>query len=310
MANNLIDRNGADALIPVELAGEVFQGIQQESAVLRMAQRLPNMTAKQLRLPVLNSLPMAYFVNGDTGMKQTTSVDWAGKFITAEEIAVIVPVPDSVLSDSGFDMWAQIQPLVTQAFGQVIDRAILYGTDKPASWPTGIIPEAVAKGKKLELSAKPYDDIMGAGGLIAKVEQSGYMVSGFIGSMPARGMLRSITDTTGQPIFRGGMNDASGYRLDGQDIVFPQNGAIDPAQMLLLGGDFSQLTYAIRQDLSVKLLTEAVITDADGTIVYNLPQQDMSALRFVMRLGWALPKPKNPVGGEDRYPFAVLAPKA
>ena len=52
------------------------------------------------------------------------------------------------------------------------------------------------------------------------------------------------------------------------------------------------------------------VVSTDGSVVYNLPQQDMSALRFVMRLGWALPNPVNHVGDAQRFPFAALAPRA
>jgi hypothetical protein len=51
-----------------------------------------------------------------------------------------------------------------------------------------------------------------------------------------------------------------------------------------------------------------VIQDAAGNIIYNLAQQDMVALRAVVRLGFALLNPisrmnPNPV---TRYPFSIL----
>ncbi len=307
--SDIIDRSGAQTLIPDPMAQEIFQGATEGSAVLRLGRRLPNMGAKTLKLPVLNSLPYAYFVDGDTGLKQTTKVDWTNKTITAEEIAVIVPVPDAVLDDTSFDIWGQIRPLVVQAFGQVIDRAMLYSTDKPTSWPEGIVPGAVAAGNVVKVGEDLYQEILGPGGLVALVEQDGFLVRGYIGAMQARGLLRGIRDDVGQPIFRAGMTSGTSYTLDGQSIEFPENGAIDPAKSLLLGGDFKQLVYAIRQDMTVKRLTEAVITDNTGAIVYNLPQQDMTALRFVMRLGWQLPNPRNNIGGgASQYPFAVLQP--
>jgi len=56
----------------------------------------------------------------------------------------------------------------------------------------------------------------------------------------------------------------------------------------------------------------AVIDDGAGNILFNLAQQDMVALRVVMRLGWALPNPVNRVNpnAATRYPFAILEPTA
>ena len=47
-----------------------------------------------------------------------------------------------------------------------------------------------------------------------------------------------------------------------------------------------------------------------GNILYNLMQNDMVALRAVMRLGWEIPNPINAynVGLENAFPFAVYAP--
>lgn len=125
----IIDRSGADSLIPVQEANEIIQGTITQSAVLSRGRKLANMTSKQYKVPVLDMLPIAYFVNGDTGQKKTTKQAWDKKFIVAEEIAVIVPIPESVLDDSEYDIWAEVKPRVTEAFGKVIDGAVLFGTE-------------------------------------------------------------------------------------------------------------------------------------------------------------------------------------
>lgn len=308
--NELISRTGAEALIPVEQSQTIINGICEDSSVLRLATRLPDMSSKMLKMPVLTSLPMAYFVDGDTGLKQTTKAEWADQLITAEEIAVIVPVPDAVLADADYDIWALFAPLVSQAFGRVIDNAILHGTDKPASWPEGIVPAAVEKGNVLTAGDDGYADIMAPGGLIAKVEDNGYLVTGYLGSMASRAYLRGVRDQAGSPIFRAGMGETSDYRLDGNPILFPRNGSMGEGSPLLIAGDWSNLVYAIRQDMTVTKSNQAVITDADGKIIMNLYQQDMTALRFVLRLGWQLPRPVNAVGGENPFPFSVLKAQA
>jgi len=122
-----IDRTGAEALIPEERAREIIQGTVEQSAVLSMGRRLANMTTKQTKLPVLDSLPIAYFVDGDNGQKKTTKQAWDKKVIYAEEIAVIVPIPEAVLDDADYDIWGEVRPRVQEAFGKVIDEAVLKG---------------------------------------------------------------------------------------------------------------------------------------------------------------------------------------
>jgi hypothetical protein len=66
----------------------------------------------------------------------------------------------------------------------------------------------------------------------------------------------------------------------------------------------------MRQDITFKILDQAVITDAGGLVIYNLPQQDMVALRAVIRLGFALPNPINRVNqtAGTRLAFSALVP--
>lgn len=305
--DNTITRIQADPLIPIEHSREIFKEITEQSSFLRMARRLPDMSAKQLRLPVLNSLPYAYFVNGDTGLKQTTEQEWANVYITAEEIAVIVPIADAVIADAEFDLWEQVRPEVGAAFGRVIDQAIYHNVNKPASWPLGIIAGATAANHVITNTSDEFTDLLGPGGVIALVEEDGYMVNGYVGSLASRALLRNIRDDEGRPLFRSGMTSSEPYQLDGRPITFPLNGGIIPSEAYLIAGDWSKAVYSIRQDLTVSVFNQAVISDAEGKVVRNMMQQDMTALRFVMRLGWALPIPVSPLSN-SRYPFAVYAP--
>ena len=56
---NIINRDKADALIPVEQSDEIIKELSTSSTVLSMARRLRNMNAHELELPVLAGLPMA-----------------------------------------------------------------------------------------------------------------------------------------------------------------------------------------------------------------------------------------------------------
>lgn len=307
---SVIDRSGAESLIPTQEANEIIQGTITQSAVLSRGRKLANMTSRQYKMPVLDMLPIAYFVNGDTGQKKTTKQAWDKKFITAEEIAVIVPIPEAVLDDAEYDIWAEVKPRVTEAFGKVIDGAILFDVDKPSTWRDGVVTTATKAQSVVTLGASDnlYDKIMAEEGVIAKVEDSGYFVNGHMADISMRAKLRGLKDADGNPIFKSDMQGATSYSLDGSPMNFPNNGAFDKSKALMISGDFSQLVYSIRQDITFKLFTEGVVQNTDGTIAYNLMQNDMVALRAVMRLGWEIPNPINALKTDKtkRCPFSIL----
>lgn len=310
--NDQINRTGAESLIPEDASKDIIQGVPQYSSIMQLATKAPNMPRNQRRIPVLSTLPTAYFVNGDTGLKQTSSQAWSNKFFDAEELAVIIPIPEAVLDDVDYDIWAEVKPRIMEAMGIAFDQAVLFGTNAPASWPVNILASATAAGNVVTFGTGVdlYDDLLGENGVISLIEQDGYMATGHVSSMSMRGKYRGVRGADGQPLFTRSMQESSLYNLDGSPIFFPENGAIDSAQALQFSGNFKQVVYAMRQDITYKILTEAVIQDGAGTIVYNLAQQDMVALRAVMRLAWQVPNPINRVNpGATRYPIGVLKPK-
>jgi len=316
----LIDRSGAEVLIPEEKSREILQSVPEQSIVMRLMRRLPDMSSKTRAIPVLGSLPMAYFVDGDTGLKQTTSMAWENVKLYAEEIACIVPIPENVLDDSDYDIWGNVSPRMREAIGAAFDKAVLLGINKPSNFPAGIIPAAVDAGNYLTHlnGGNLYQELMGENGLLSLIEDDGYVPSAYVGAIKMRSILRGAVDNNGLPIFgravyRDGAQGKSVYELDGAEAMFPKSEVMDPEEVLLLGGDWSQAVWAMRTDITTKLLTEAVIQDpSTHEIVYNLAQQDMVALRVVFRAGWAMPNPINRVNPTKatRYPFAVLKPSA
>ena len=310
--NNMIDRSGVEALIPEDASREIIQGVPKYSAVMQLATKAPNMSRKQRRVPVLSTLPTAYFVDGDTGLKQTSEQAWANKYFNAEELAVIIPIPEAVLDDADYDIWGEVKPRIMEAMGIAFDRAVLFGENAPSSWPQDILTAATSAGKVVTLGtgADLYDDLVGENGVISLVEESGYMATGHVAAMKMRGKYRSLRTKDGSPIFKTSVQSGTSYELDGSPIFFPENGGMDATKALQFSGNFKQIVYAMRQDITYKILDQAVIQDNTGKIVYNLAQQDMVALRAVIRLAWQVPNPINRLDPSEstRYPIAVLKP--
>ncbi|AMJ40375.1 phage major capsid protein [Anaerotignum propionicum] len=307
-----ISREQAEALIQEQLINTIQQDTPKSSVFMGMARKLPNMTSKQTRMPVLDMLPMAYWVNGDMGFKQTSEQAWDNVYLTAAELAVIVPIPEAVLDDASFDILGEVQPRVVEAIGQRVDSAVIFGINRPSDWDLDIISRARQAGNNVSVASNPdyYDLIMGENGVISKVEEDGYMATGVISGMGMRAKLRGLKTEYGQPIFKTDMQGSTQYALDGAPMYFPDNGSFDNSVCQMIVGDFKRAVYAIRQDITVKILDQGVIQNpTTKEIVYNLAQQDMIALRVVFRMGWALPNPATRID-EDRVgcPFAYLEP--
>ncbi len=312
MGKSIISREAAEALIREQVVPQIFQDVPKKSAFMSLARKLPNMTSKQTRIRVLDQLPMAYWVNGDTGFKRTSEQAWDNVYITAAELAVIVPIPEAVLDDAEFDIMGEVVPRVNEAIAQRVDSATIFGNNRPAEWECDIVTRARQAGNNVSANSGKdwYDLIMSEDGAFSKVEELGYAVTGAIGAMGMKAKLRGLRTQDGMPIYTTSMQGATNHGLDGNPLYFLDNGAFDKTVAQLVVGDFSQAVYAIRQDVTIKILDQGVIQDpTTKEIVYNLAQQDMIALRVVFRMGWALPNPATRLdGNRTGCPFAYIEP--
>ena len=295
-----------DPLVPEQIVAQVIQEMPKSSAVLSLARNVP-MSTKSSRQPVLSVLPTAYWVTGDTGLKQTSTADWENVTLTAEELAVIVPIPEAYLDDSQVPVWDQVQPLLAQAFAAKLDAAALFGTDAPASFPSlGVYGQTLAAGNVIVRGAGSTtlaENIAGAGEAVAG---DGYAVNGFA-SRPGFAWNLVGQNVSGVPIYQpaqGGLPSGLPGSLYGYPFKEVVAGGWDSGEAELIAGDWTKAVVGIRQDLTFKVFTEGVITDADGVVVLNLMQQDSVALRAVMRVGFALARPVTALNSTaTRSPF-------
>lgn len=309
--DNLISRTDAGALMPEEVSEAFLGGLESASAVLQGFTRLP-VGRKQVRLPVLSALPVAYWVTGDTGLKQTTEVNWDNKYLNIEEIALIVPIPDSVLDDADVPIWDQVRPLAEQAAGRLLDATVYFGTNAPGTFPTAIVTAAAAAGNTIAIGT----NAAAAGGLagdhsdmLATIEADGYSPSRGVANVDIRGAARQARNTLGDRYSEITIS-ATSVEIDGVVYEFPMRGLwpTGGGRVRAIAFDDSEFVVGVRQDITWKLLDQAVIQDNTGAIIYNLAQQDMVALRMVMRVGWQVANTINydqPTEA-SRYPAAVL----
>ena len=307
--SSLTSRADADALIPVEVSREIIQGLPTGSAALRAFRRV-NMSAAQLRQPVLSALPTAYWVDGssDTGLKQTTEMLWGNKYLDVRELAVILPIPEAVLDDAEFDIWGEVKPRLIEAFGSKLDAATLMNVDNP--WPqtyqAGIVHQAYDAGNfVVEGTGVDFADDIALN--MAEVEDDGFDVNVHFARRRVRSRLRRLrAATTNEPIFTD-LTSGVGGTVYGEPLEYVSS---DPwvNNYELISGDRSMAMLGVRQDITFRIFTEGVISDESGNVVLNLMQQDAVAMRAVARFAFAVANPINRenASAATRFPFSVL----
>jgi HK97 family phage major capsid protein len=314
--NETVSRDDIAGVVTEDVASEIIQSAVENSAALALFPHV-RMSQKVRRLPVLSALPTAYWVDGEAapgsetdGLKGVSSMAWDKKYLTAEEIAVIVPIPEAVLDDSTFDIFGELRPRLAEAIGAKLDLAVFPGTSIPSSWATdgfnGLCADAYTKGNHYELGTSTQanggtaEDLNQVFGM---VEADGFDVNAVAAERTFRRIMRSARDTTGQKLADLSPNGGS---VLGADVKFCPAGTLGTNNVALVG-DRAQGIMGIRQDISYKVLSESVITDENGLIIYNLAQQDMVALRVVFRAAFQVANPLNRSNAtSSRYPFALL----
>jgi HK97 family phage major capsid protein len=297
---DLITRADAAGLIPTPEVIEIQNLLNQQSIALSLMRQVP-MSSGQAKMSVLDALPHAYWVNGDTGLKQTTKISWDGKLLTAEELAVIVPIPEAVIADSSRDIFAEVRPLLAREFAAKLDQATVFALDRPASFSPAILTGATTAGQ-VEGGTAP-DNIDAA---LATLEALDVNVGAIAARSTVRGGVRKALQGLGGAVaFGGAPTDLFGYPL-----TYPAGTVSWPAAVDAIMGDWSAAILGVRQDITYRIITEGVITDDTGTVLFNLPQQDSVALRAVARYAFATADYLyRDAAGADQvaYPFAVAS---
>lgn len=307
--NDVITRGDNSAIeIPEQVSREVIQTATGTSTVMKLARRV-QLSSKSYRQPVLSVLPDAYWVNGDTGLKQTTKVQWEDISLTAEPLAVLVVIPDEFIDDAMLPIWSEVRPLIAEAFGRKIDNAALWNINRPASWSDSVYQDAATAGNFIEIGqggTGKTDLAWDVAQMGLQLAQDGFQLRDFASEPGFQWRLLGQRTADGQPIYTNLVGE-NRQGLYGVPFTESNNGAWKTG-VKLIGGDWSNAIVGVRQDMTFTMHTDAVISDDSGNIVFNAMQQDSKIMRVVMRVGFAIANPltrQNTVAN-TRSPFSLL----
>lgn len=330
--------------LPAEVASGIIDDVLAGSAALQLGD-VTRMTRREKIFTLTETLPDAYWIKGtaatdkpafgpgaslpdgsreakDLAMKQTTGMSWKQKKMEAEEMAVLVPLPDTWQADSDVN-FEEIKPYLVEAMAKKLDAAILFGEELPSSWAAngfyGILPMAIAAGNTINAADTAYQ--IGATGrtdyglaiaaLAEQMAEDGYDPTGFTTYPGFKWKLVQQRGTNGESIYQGGavgMDGRPAETIYGERLAEVRSGIWNTHKddALIIAGQWNTLKIGVRQDIEFAVTDSAPIFNQAGTLVLNTFQQDAKVLRATFRVASTVINPRMRLGGE--FPFSALRP--
>jgi HK97 family phage major capsid protein len=302
-------------ILPDEVSEVLLRGAAEQSLIQRYARSRP-MSANTVKLTEAEISGANVFWVGEGARKSTSGVSVSSKTwsMSAEELAVIVPIDENLQDDASIDLFELFAPSIETAIAQKLDAAALFGTSAPAGWTHSIVAAATTAGHSFEEDADPTTDerLAQMTAAIDAIEEDGYAPNHGLVRVGYRPTLRNMKDLDGRFLF-GGPNGASlPNDLFGVDIDYVKSDVWDNAVANIVFGDFDQAILGTRQGVKYKVFDQGVITDGAGEVVYSLMEQDMIALRVTARYAFKIIADDTADGetlaSGEAFPFAVVAP--
>ena len=238
MATQLSGVNGN--LLPPTITGPIFNKAVEESAVMRLARRVPLSVSAQTAIPVPMDVPTAGWVS-EGGVKPASQVGVGVKLMTGKKVALLVPVSDEVVMTNPAGLYSQLSQDLPTAIARAFDQAAINGKDLrtggagPFSDYLALTSNTVALGTAAQAAGGLYNDIVSGAG---KVVDKNYDFTGIAADPRLKIDAKLQTDTMGRPLFLDSENNAG--NTEGTLAGFPASFSKGVSGKYWRAGDSSQ----------------------------------------------------------------------
>jgi HK97 family phage major capsid protein len=304
-------------IIPHEYSQQIIDEVEQQSAVLQLAQTMP-MGTRITELPVTGKLPAAQWVHGagappaGSGRKPYTDLFLKPQVITAEEIAAVVAIPQQYLDDNTINLWNWARPKMAEAIAVKLDETVLFGGTAgtvPASFPVGGVASntySTAVGGGAGPFPTAIDAVDAVNNAMSLVENQGLAVTGHSADIGAKGRFRGVRDQTGA-LLLGTEQVGNSQRptLYGERIAYSQY-ASNTNNINFITGAWDYLVIGVREDIRFRIDPSGVIADAAGVVQVSGFQDNVVPCKIWARFGCTIIKPVTPRVPGGAVPFARI----
>lgn len=276
MAGIQTNRSAID--LPVDVAREIMQKAQEESAIMRLARQI-SLPGRGAAINVITSDPEASWV-GETEAKPVSNPGLATKIMQAYKLAVIVPFSNEFRRDAAALYDALVERL-PRALGAKFDATVFGNGSAPGSnFDTfaGVTTQAIG-------GTLTYGGLVAADGDIAA---HGGVMNGVVISPQGKTILLGSTDGNDRPLFINDVSTGNIPRILGAETVISKGAYVagtSPAPNKVgIAGDWTQAVYGTVEGVVIDYSSDATLVNGATTI--NLFQDNMFAVRAEIEVGF------------------------
>lgn len=272
-----INRSTTGISLPSQLSNEVWAAVQEESAVMKLAQQI-QLPGSGVTIPVITGEPVADFV-GETAEKPVSASTFGSKLMTPYKIAVIELFSNEFRRDMPA-LYDELARRLPASIAAKFDATVFNGTAPGSNFDvlTNSASIAVDPTDPYAAMANAFKEVAGENGI----------VNGWAMAPAGEALLVTATDGNGRPLFVPSTEAGTVGTVFGAPVVRSRNvyAEGDDADTIGFAGDWSAARYGIVDGINVSISEDATVNT--GSEQVNLWQRNMFALRVEAEVGFVV----------------------
>jgi len=278
------DDNGA-IIPPEEFIAEVSR-LEEEYGVASRYVNLRRTTNNSLR-GIKGGDDLTLVKTSELGIKSKQETSYEQFTLTHLEYTGIVPVSDTLLEDSAIDLWSDLTNRFARANAIRQDQLVFTENDTDDDVygilnATGTAQVSVSSLTEDVTIADALNEMM------YEVPTPSMSNGRFYLHRSLLGLVQRLKDSSNRYIWQPGIDGGASGTIWGMPYslteVLPSINEIEDGDPFLIFGDLRNTILSVRVPMQTQFFNTGVITDASGSVLLNLMQQDAQAIRARVRM--------------------------
>lgn len=277
-----INRTSGSMALPSELSEQVLTKASQESAIMRLADKV-ELPGRGVTIPVIVAKPTAAWV-AETEKKPVNNATPGTKLMQAFKLATIMTFSKELVRDAR-TLYNAIVAEGPAAIAKTFDQTIIGAVQAPSASNFDTFANCTA----VSIANANNGTYLGLVAANANIATAGGRMDGIAIGAQGESLLFSAVDTTNRPIFMPTANDGSIGAVLGSRIVENNGlyvaGTSPNPNVVGIAGDWTQAKYGIVNGIEFSVSDQATLDLGNNTVI-NLWQQNMMAVLVEAEVGF------------------------